>query len=777
MADYTWGAAKSSGSGNAAKIGLSVSVSVSGSTATATWTAGFWSRWTCDDAGNSWAWSGATSGGGSNHNFTSSTDVDISWDVRNQRLAWASKSVAYDLTTQGGTTKTATLTLQNIDVAGGQALTVSSSVTLPYLAPAACSSGTASDPTLSGGAWSSALSWTLTSTSPAPVQQVKVYRWDSSRADASYLLVATLGAVTSYLDTGLAADRRYGWAVQAVNTGGSSAWHYFGDECTAPASPTSHAAARSGSGIAGSFVSQSTINPAFEVWDSTDGGTTWVKVLDIAAATRAKGSTVSYTLSGTNQAVPHLLRVKAVLGGQSSGWATISAPVIIITKPNAPVPSPSGGAVTPVDGSVTLTATPDSTVLPDGSAVTAYNLRHRLAGAAWTETGKTTASSLSCTLSYASAKNVEHQWQVWGAHADPSDWSAVASFRTSTPPTATITAPAAGTITSNRLTITTAGVDPDGDTITAVRYGLEDAAGAALVATVERTTGLTGYDFPVDLADGQTVVAWVQYQDAYGLWGARAQATYTVDYLGPAAAVVTASWADSEPAVVLAISNPPTAGLPATVSQDVYLIGPDGTRTLIAEDLEPYSTIAYRRAPLVETTYEVVTVSALPSTTSTLVTVPASNVGFVVSGGPGYSLHAVAAWDVGWDRAQGRERVTSGDYVGYAYPDEIVLESLSDVRDISTRMTEAVHADFERVQSSPEPLWYRDPTGASWPCSMTPPRRGFAKRVWPQQVSFTVTRIGVGPLLSDPQSAGVAPVAMESAAAETATTDYVALVT
>lgn len=780
MADYTWGVAKYSGSGNGAKIGLSPSVSVVGTTATATWTAGFWSRWTCDDEGNSWVWSGATSGTGSNHIFTSSTDVDVSWDLRNQRLAWTSKSVSYDLTTQGGTTKTATLTLQNIGVAGDQDLTVSSAVTLPYLAPAACTAGTASDPTLSGGVWSSSLAWTNNGTATAPVQQVKVYRWDSTRADLSYLLVATLGAVTSYLDTGLAADRRYGWAVQAVNTGGSSAWHYFGDEYTAPASPTSHTAARSGSGIAGSFVTNSTVNPAFEVWDSTDGGSTWAKVLDIAAATRAAGSTVTYTLSSVNQAVPHLLRVKAVVGGQSSGWATIPAAVVIITKPNPPTPSPSGGAVDATSG-VTLTATPAATVLPDGSAVTGQYVKYRIDGGAWVETGPTSVSALAKSITPGNGHTIEHAWRVKGAHADYSDYSATASFKTSAKPVSTITGPAS--VTGSTLTLQFGGTDPEGQPLAAVRVGLEDASGNALVATYETSGTLpTSYTYPLALADGQTVVAWVQHQDADGVWSTRDAETYTVDYVGPTAATVTATWADSEPALILSIDNTPTAGLPAVVSQDVHLVEPDGTRTLVASGLLPYETIAYRRAPLVETVYEVTTYSALPSATVASVTVPASDVWggcAVVSGGPGYSLHGAIAYELQVDYEAGRERVLVGPYVGYAYPDEVVLEALSDVRTVSGDLFADELADLTAVQSSPEPLWYRDVTGASWPCVMTRPRWavGAQRTLWPRRVSYTVTRIGDGPLLSDPQESGITSVSEGAPAApETSSTDYAALI-
>lgn len=69
-------------------------------------------------------------------------------------------------------------------------------------------------------------------------------------------------------------------------------------------------------------------------------------------------------------------------------------------------------------------------------------------------------------------------------------------------------------------------------------------------------------------------------------------------------------------------------------------------------------------------------------------------------------------------------------------------------------------ADLTAVQSSPEPLWYRDVTGALWACTMTRPRWavGAQRVLWPRKVSRTVSRTGDGPLLSDPQASGVTSV-------------------
>ena len=93
-------------------------------------------------------------------------------------------------------------------------------------------------------------------------------------------------------------------------------------------------------------------------------------------------------------------------------------------------------------------------------------------------------------------------------------------------------------------------------------------------------------------------------------------------------------------------------------------------------------------------------------------------------------------------------------------PDEVVLESLSDVLTVTADVFAAELADLTAVQSSPEPLWYRDVTGASWACTMTRPRWavGSQRVLWPRKVSYTVQRIGAGPLLSDPQASGITSV-------------------
>ena len=171
-------------------------------------------------------------------------------------------------------------------------------------------------------------------------------------------------------------------------------------------------------------------------------------------------------------------------------------------------------------------------MLPDGSPVSGQYVRYRIDGGAWVESGPTAVSALAKSITPGNGHTIEHQWRVKGAHADYSDWSPVASFKTSAAPVATITGPSPGTITTDTLTITTGGTDPEGLPLAAARYGLETTAGVSLVAVYETTTELGGYTFPVSLTDGQTVVAWVQYLDADGLWGAKASATSGVSRSG-----------------------------------------------------------------------------------------------------------------------------------------------------------------------------------------------------------------------------------------------------
>lgn len=707
------------------------------------------------DESNSLSWSGAASGSfaGPAIRIGSSSSGKTASNAPLKVNSAGATSFSFNVTrTSSPQNLSLSMSLAGINYAG-QTLTATVSFTIPPNPPAAPTGGSASAPYLSGGRWTSDVSWTL----PSGATGIRLWRWDTVSDD--YTLIANLGAVSSYRDSTLELDNRYWYGVQATNAGGESAFAEWEGPHTPAAAPTSVTASRSGTGIAGTLINQSRLNPSIEIQDSTDGGATWTTVQTIARNGFTRGQQITYALSGIDPSVPHLIRARAVgawptPAGTPSAWTVASAPVIIITRPNPPTGLTSG--VRPSGGALTLSANPSTTVLPDGSNLSAFEWRHRQQGSSsWTTvTGSSPASLSTSVTGYPSGVTVEHQVRVKGAHADWSDWSAVAAVKLSALPTATITSPVAGSVLAgDTLTITATGHDPDGGTITTARWWLETPAGQTLSPAVETTSQLTSWTYPIKLNDGQQVVAKVAYREPDGLWGEPATLPITVQYVGPAQLAVTTTW-DVEHALLLwEWTSQAEPGRPDPIAVDVYLLV-DGQRVEMATGLAPDGAWPLRLAPLVDSVYMLAVRSSLPSTTwqTVAVTVDPQLAGaFVVNGGPGYSLTALGEYDVEFVRVGGRDRIVDTGWANSPYARETVRETLTDTREVTLSTFDRINSAeaFAAVQSRPHALWWRDPTGASWPCSMTPPTRSLSRRLNKVVVDFTITRIGGGPSIDE----------------------------
>lgn len=760
---YVWGAIRYDGSSanNGARVGLEVSAVTSGSTVTVTWKAGFWSRWPCTDSANSWSMTGAVSKSGSNRTFA--TSVNSSWSTSNQILGWTSVSRSYDLDVYAGQTVSETLNVDGIAIAGDQRLTVTASYKLPANPPEAPSNVSASVPYVgTGGKLSTKVTWTNNPTSSAPYFSLYGWRWDTSRPANSYELIwdeADRGVVTWDIDDTLQPDTHYWYGISAYNFNGSkvqeSSQARFGPVYTNPKAPTSITVSRSGSNLTGTIVNASRIAHSLIVETTTDDGATWQAGTSIGEAIRTIGQQVTYSLPTPSLTAAVKVRVKAVApNGLPSAWTVSSASVVPIQKPAPPTGLTSGVVAT--SGTVTLSANPSGYVLPDGSSVTAYNWRHRLKGSTtWTETGKTSATKLEMVLSsYAAPAIIEHQAQGWGAHADGSDWSAVATVALSSRPLTTIIDPGAGTtLITDTLTGQATGYDPDGQQIVAAKWTITDALGRELAPALVTRTDLTRHVFPVVLADGSSVIWSVSHQKADGTWSLPATQTHTVKYVGPAEAAVTASWSE-QASLLLQWTAGVDAALPEAVGVDVYQVV-DGQRVQIATGLDPSGHWWFPLAPLVPTTYMLAIRSALPSTTWQTIVVepePGLSCGIILNGGPNYSLMCRAITNVTFDQEAGRDRTYSGGWVNTPYGRETITEQLTDARRVSFDVHDGSlipAGEWMALHESPWPLWYRDPTGASWACTMTRPQRTFDRNGRFVRLSFTVTRIGDGESIED----------------------------
>lgn len=709
------------------------------------------------DESNSVSWSGPTSGSfaGPAIRIGSPSSSQTASGAPLKLNAAGATALAFDVPqTVNPQSGSVTVNLVGINYAG-TTLTATVSYTVAPVAPGAPWGGSATPPYLAGGLWRTNLFWTL----PPGSTGMRLWRWDHTRTDLTYINLANGGAVESYTDMTLALDQRYGYAVSAINAGGESPWHYFGAVHTKPNVPTGLTAERAGLSITGSFVNQSQLNPSFQVQDSTDDGATWSTVLTVPRAGYTVGQRVDYTLTGLNAALPHRIRVRAIgehptPDGTEGDWSAASAPVIIITRPSPPTGLTSG--VRASGGALTLSASPAATVLPDGSTLSAFEWRHREVGAStWVTVSEAAPTELATTVAgYGSGVSVEHQVRVRGAHADWSDWSAVAVVKLSALPVSSFTSPSPGILQGDTLSVQAAGHDPDGGQVTAARWWLEDSAGRVLSAPVESTTQRTAWTYPAKLTDGQQVVAYVQHREPDGLWGSPATLAMTVQYVGPAELIASASWDVGNALLLWEWRSRVDPTKPAPVGVDLYVLR-DGQRIELATNLPPMGAWPLRLAPLVDTVYLLAIRSALPSTTWQTVFVPADprlRCPIVVNGGPGYSIVAMGRSNVDLSVAGGRSREAADGWANSPFPRETIREQVGDVRTVSLSVIgEGINGaeDFAAVQRAAYPLWYRDPTGASWPCTMGEPVRSVSGSAQHVRVSFAVTRIGGGPSIDE----------------------------
>lgn len=168
------------------------------------------------------------------------------------------------------------------------------------------------------------------------------YRIERSTNGANWALIATTGAnVTSYQNTGLAANTRYFYRIQAVNSGGASDYSAVASAVTlalptVPAAPTNLAAAAASSKRVNlTWRDNSNNETGFIIERSTNKGLSWVRIAQTGA-----GAT-SYADTTVSARKTYWYRVRA------TNQAGVSAPsnVATVTTPRAGAPALPSAAV------------------------------------------------------------------------------------------------------------------------------------------------------------------------------------------------------------------------------------------------------------------------------------------------------------------------------------------------------------------------------------------------------------------------------------------------
>ena len=508
------------------------------------------------DSSNNLSWSGGAVTDGSDSNL----NLDGSGEKRIKNVSGQWQGLSYGSTT----TVSFSASLSGVNYAGGT-LTASKSVTFPARAIDPPVAPTGLSATVNATTNTASISWTNNATTSAPYTSLKLER--SSNGGVTWVDVPLSGTPTSFSDTGLVENSRYRYRISAVNASGSSAYTTMEtDGYTTPNAPSSCTAAKDSSGnIVVSWLDNSAYETGFEVWHSSNGGSTW----DAAPLTTQSAGTTSWTHVSPNTGTTHTYRIRSVLGALVSGYSAQSNTVQLLTQPLAPTPlGPSSGSALNTAISNTFSWRHNSA---DTTAQTAYELRHQYStdgGTTWsaytTVSGTTDQFRLFTAGSF--TPNRRYRWNVRtkGQHPNFSDWSVDSTFFATTAPTATWVSPTNGGIVAT-ATVTAQWTYSDAESEPQSRYRLilVDESGNT-IETIDTASAATSQAMSTILQNNRTYVLRLQVWDSSGLASSIVSVTFQTSFPTPRPAVFgDVDWDTNTGSVSISWDNPDPAGSPA----------------------------------------------------------------------------------------------------------------------------------------------------------------------------------------------------------------------
>lgn len=542
------------------------------------------------------------------------------------------------------------------------------------------------------------LSWTRNSTYASVVVQRR------TDGGAWQEVGRPTGNPSGFTDTSTVANKKYEYRVAGVGGSGQSGWSNTATIYTTPAPPSVVAAEKVGSNIQVTATGLPPYATAYDVQESTNGGGSW--------STLQTGVTSwPWTHVSPNNAVTHTYRVRATRGGLVSGYSDPSNTVQLLAAPNPPTGLTPNGVAVPA-GTVRFQWVHNPV---DTTAQTAYELRHRLVGGpSWTTLSGTTAAYRDVSLT-ASATDREWQVRTKGAHANWSDWSAVAVVSVITVPGVAVTQPD-DSWGQPVLPVEWSWTQAQGRPQSAWRVRLFDVA-LNLLEEREGSGDATSAALDYRFATGQTFI--VEVQAATGsVWSAWASQAFDTVFVPPAAPDVSGGWSEASGAVNLTVSEgSEVPSPPATVSVTVErsIDGGDTWELVLASD--PGVTFSdWESLSCGETLYRVTAIAASGAAATLIYPVVADSGAVWLSGGVGYARTARLPLNPAVRLRASRVRsleLYEGRIRGVAYAGEQTALSvevggaLID-RDITTAEVDAL---IDLVQDEEPTHMFRDPDG------------------------------------------------------------------
>ncbi len=715
---------------------------------------------TCTVLFTIWSNPGGSGAGGSNYNNDS---VTVSQSASAGSLSPSSFSSVVDGSATGssgpqneqhGGTQTLTFTYSDYGVShgvtinagitgtfNGSAPTVAVGVTIParpWANPAATTSATASRVSDT----QASVSWTNNNTAAAAYDDLKVYRKTDS---GSYALIATLGVVTSYSDTGITANHKYRYRPNVLGMNGAETTGDESDDIwTTPGAPSGLVATKLGNGNIRldwtNNVNYSEYTTRIE--ESQNGGA-------FSELTSVSGGVATYEHASPSTSVTHTYRVRSRsnTGSLNSAYSANSNTVVLLSTANPPTNLAPSGAARDAAEAIVFTWQHNPA---DGTPQNQYQLQYKVGAGAYTTVGPTTSAASTYTLPAATLTNGNTiTWRVAtsGQNGTLSSYSAESSFTTSARPTATISAPGAS-YSSSHLTAEWTYFQAQSSAQATWQASLYNAA-AVLLETISGTTETEG-TFTATLADGATYTVAVTVTSAAGLACTPPdEQTFTVTYLPPAAVAIEAAYDTGSGAMVLTVTgDDPSEGVTeaiATVNVQRSINGGDWITIVVGLVLagDPLTAIVLDTAPTISgtNTYRAIAFSALPSSVMSAEEVAETSEGSwsFLSAGPGFAdivrMRAVPSF-----KASARRAKALYHFAGRPKPVELAGEATSLVLSVSgeLRGTSSTADEFEALAYTTGLVLWREPTGRRVFCSISQVQTTRTTHLF-ADVSFTLT--------------------------------------
>lgn len=482
----------------------------------------------------------------------------------------------------------------------------------------------------------------------------EVWRQVGGGSDQAWKKIATLASTaTTYSDDTFPNYMPVRWQVGAANAGGSAyaaATKFLYWSLRTPPAPT---LTREATSVTLTWPPNAIKEAGTEI-TRTVGGT------DTVVATLPSVASGSGPTTWTDTSLPAgtiTYKIRQFMGDAGvwrgySAFSPASTPVVTITKPNPPSNLAPNGALAPSDG-VPFTWQPNPV---DGSTQTQAEVRYRKVGTtAWTTTTVTGATPAT-TVALAAG---DWEWQVrsWGAHADPSDWSATATATVIDRPTVAINSPS-GTVTQPGLTAIWGYFQAQSRPQAAWKLGLyasdgellEEKAGSGPATQVKLDTlaaNGSSYKLRVEVATG-------------GIWSTPTELMFSVVFIPPHPPGVGINWDESSGSHMITLTPQTQPGKPSTAYVDIFRSVDSGqTWESVAEGAATDSILQdFQGLSNGTTTYRILAYSSIGAVTEVRFEVLSASGALWLSGGAGYATTARLPYDPDVAVEAGRERST-----------------------------------------------------------------------------------------------------------------------